>query len=124
MQRAGVHAGARAVGNDRGTHLASHRDDFHDILPGSGIAANYVDAERNLEDVGRTASAVLNESLAEIAARIDSRGPGVPVVVGAERRSAWVRAERPVSVRFGEGGHPIRVGRTAVQFGRTRRTGR
>src|SRR6202022_4983230 len=29
-------------------------DDFHDIFPGSGIAVNYLDAKRNLENVERT----------------------------------------------------------------------
>src|SRR5271169_840355 len=28
-------------------------DHFHDIMPGSGIAVNYLEAKRNLEDVGR-----------------------------------------------------------------------
>jgi len=26
-------------------------DDFHDIMPGSGIGVNYLDARRNLQDV-------------------------------------------------------------------------
>ena len=29
---------------------------FHDIMPGSGIAVNYLDAKRNLEDVDRAAN--------------------------------------------------------------------
>jgi len=56
-------------------------DDFHDILPGSGIAVNYLDAKRNLEDVSRVGSGILDGSLSEIAARINTTGPGVPVVV-------------------------------------------
>src|SRR6202011_689124 len=56
-------------------------DDFHDIMPGSGIAVNYLDAKRNLEDVGRTGRAILDGSLGEIAAHIKTTGPGVPVAV-------------------------------------------
>jgi alpha-mannosidase len=56
-------------------------DDFHDIMPGSGIAVNYLDAKRNLEDVGRVGHAILDGSLGEIAAHINTAGPGVPVAV-------------------------------------------
>jgi len=56
-------------------------DDFHDILPGSGIAVNYLDAKRSLEDVNRVGLGILDGSLSEIAARINTAGPGVPVVV-------------------------------------------
>src|SRR5258708_10533756 len=56
-------------------------DDFHDILPGSGIAVNYLDAKRNLEDVGRVGRGILDGSLSAIAARINTTGPGVPVLV-------------------------------------------
>src|SRR3984957_11742221 len=31
-------------------------DHFHDVMPGSGIAVNYLDAKRNLEDVARSAT--------------------------------------------------------------------
>ena len=56
-------------------------DDFHDIMPGSGIAVNYVEAKRNLEDVGRIGQGVLDGSLGEIAAHINTTGPGIPIVV-------------------------------------------
>jgi alpha-mannosidase len=56
-------------------------DDFHDIFPGSGIAVNYLDAKRNLEDVQRLGNGILDESLTEIAAHIHSNGGGTPVVV-------------------------------------------
>ena len=54
---------------------------FHDILPGSGIAVVYRDAARDHAEVRRAASAILDQSLRAIASRIDTRGPGVPVVV-------------------------------------------
>ncbi len=66
-------------------------DDFHDILPGSGIAVNYVDAKRNLEDVSRVGRGILDGSLSEIAARINTAGPGVPVVVF--NSMSWPRDE-------------------------------
>jgi alpha-mannosidase len=56
-------------------------DDFHDIFPGSGIAVNYLDAKRNLEDVQRVGRDILNGSLDEIASNIQIKGTGVPVVV-------------------------------------------
>ena len=66
-------------------------DDFHDIMPGSGIAVNYLDAKRNLEDVGRAGHAILHESLEELAARINIQGPGVPVVIF--NSLSWPRKE-------------------------------
>ncbi len=66
-------------------------DDFHDILPGSGIAVNYLDAKRNLEDVGRVGRGILDGSLSEIAARINTTGPGIPVVVF--NAMSWPRSE-------------------------------
>jgi len=56
-------------------------DDFHDIFPGSGIAVNYEDARKSLEDVGRTGNQILGRSLGELEANIQTTGPGVPVVV-------------------------------------------
>jgi alpha-mannosidase len=56
-------------------------DHFHDIMPGSGIAVNYLDAKRNLEDVDRSAHIVTMGSLREIAAHVNTEGNGVPVMV-------------------------------------------
>src|SRR6202011_2703087 len=56
-------------------------DDFHDIMPGSGIAVNYLDAKRNLEDVGRRGRAILDGSLGELAQHINTTVPGIPVAV-------------------------------------------
>jgi alpha-mannosidase len=66
-------------------------DDFHDIFPGSGIAVNYLDAQRNLEAVSLTAKTVLNDSLKEIAAHIGAQGAGVPVVIF--NSLSWPRKE-------------------------------
>ncbi len=66
-------------------------DDFHDIFPGSGIVVNYLDAKRNLEDVGRTGNGILHGSLKELADHIHTTGPGVPVVVF--NPLSWNRSE-------------------------------
>jgi alpha-mannosidase len=66
-------------------------DDFHDILPGSGIAVNYLEAKRNLEDVSRVGRGILDGSLSEIAAHIHTSGPGVPVAVF--NSMSWPRDE-------------------------------
>jgi alpha-mannosidase len=56
-------------------------DHFHDIMPGSGIAVNYLDARRNLEDVQRAGREAIRASLGEIGTRVDTRGVGVPVLI-------------------------------------------
>ncbi len=56
-------------------------DEFHDIMPGSGIGVNYVEAKRNLEDVDRMGNEILAGSLKEIASRINTTGPGAAVVI-------------------------------------------
>jgi alpha-mannosidase len=66
-------------------------DEFHDIMPGSGIAQNYVDARRNLRDVARAGGEALDGALESIASHADTRGPGVPVVVF--NPLSWPRTE-------------------------------
>ena len=66
-------------------------DHFHDIMPGSGIAVNYVDAARNLENVDRAANDVTFSSLREIAARVNTQGDGVPVILF--NSLSWPRTE-------------------------------
>ncbi len=56
-------------------------DHFHDIMPGSGIAVNYLAAQRNLDDVRRTGGDIIKNSLGEIGARINTEGEGVPVLI-------------------------------------------
>jgi alpha-mannosidase len=56
-------------------------DHFHDIMPGSGIAVNYLDAKRNLEDVRRAGNDIIQGSLHEIAVRVNTQADGVPVLV-------------------------------------------
>jgi len=66
-------------------------DHFHDIMPGSGIAVNYLDAKRNLEDVDRFAEDATKASLREIAAHVNTEGEGVPVMVF--NSLSWPRTE-------------------------------
>src|SRR5271157_2834736 len=66
-------------------------DHFHDIMPGSGIAVNYLDAKRNLENVDRVAHAVTMGSIREIAAHANTQGEGVPVMIF--NSLAWPRTE-------------------------------
>jgi alpha-mannosidase len=66
-------------------------DQFHDIMPGSGIAVNYLDAKRNLEAVDRSASDILSNSLDEISSHINTQQSGVPVVV--YNSLSWPRKE-------------------------------
>jgi alpha-mannosidase len=66
-------------------------DDFHDIFPGSGIAVNYLDAQRNLDDVQRVGQGILASSLGEISARINTSATGVPVAVF--NSMSWPRSE-------------------------------
>jgi len=66
-------------------------DHFHDIMPGSGIAVNYEDAARNLENVDRAANEVAIASLREIAAHVNMQGEGVPVILF--NSLSWPRTE-------------------------------
>jgi alpha-mannosidase len=66
-------------------------DHFHDIMPGSGIAVNYLDARRNLQDVRRVGHNIIHDSLGEISAHVDTQRTGVPVVVF--NTLSWPRTE-------------------------------
>jgi alpha-mannosidase len=66
-------------------------DHFHDVMPGSGIAVNYLDAKRNLEDVARSAKEVTDGALDEIMAHFNTQGDGQPVVVF--NSLSWPRTE-------------------------------
>lgn len=52
---------------------------FHDILPGSGIAVNYVDAARKYAEAQRFSRDVVRDSLLEIAAHVATHGTSVMV---------------------------------------------
>jgi len=52
---------------------------FHDILPGSGIAINYVDAQRKYEDVHRRMHLSRDAAMRDISQRIRTTGSSVVV---------------------------------------------
>ena len=67
-------------------------DHFHDVMPGSGIAVNYLDAKRNLEEVGRLGGEAMDGGLRAIAANIATDAQrGVPVVIF--NPLSWQRTE-------------------------------
>jgi alpha-mannosidase len=66
-------------------------DHFHDIMPGSGIAVNYLDAKRNLENVDRAAFEVMMGSMHEISAHMNTQAEGMPVMVF--NPLSWPRTE-------------------------------
>ena len=70
-------------------------DHFHDIMPGSGIGINYVDAERNLTDASLRTQKILDGALDSMDAIVDTRGAGIPVVVF--NPLSWARTA-PVTV--------------------------
>ncbi len=54
---------------------------FHDILPGSAIPAVYVDAHRDYDYVEQTGKAIVEKGLTALAAKVETRGKGTPVLV-------------------------------------------
>ncbi|PYV79203.1 MAG: alpha-mannosidase, partial [Acidobacteria bacterium] len=66
-------------------------DQFHDIMPGSGIAVNYLDARRDLENVDRVSDGILDDSIKEISGRIATHQRGTPLVV--YNSLSWDRAD-------------------------------
>jgi len=66
-------------------------DQFHDIMPGSGIAVNYLEAKRDLDIVEHSGNDIVNHSLEEISARIDTHLSGTPVVVN--NSLSWSRTD-------------------------------
>ena len=54
---------------------------FHDVMAGSGIHIVYVDEAESMEFVKLTSGPILEGSMKTLAARINTQGPGLPVVV-------------------------------------------
>ncbi len=83
-------------------------DHFHDIMPGSGIAVNYLDAKRNLENVDRAAKEVTLGSLGEIAAHVNTQQPGAPVILF--NSLSWPRTDvTEIEAQLPEAAHQIQV---------------
>jgi len=54
---------------------------FHDLMAGSGIHVVYKDEAESMDFVKRTGEPILEGSIKTLAMRVDTRGPGRPVVV-------------------------------------------
>ena len=66
---------------------------FHDLLPGSGIDSIYMDAMGSYDTAWATLDRVTDQAFTDLRARMDTRGPGTPVVVFNALgwpRSGWV----------------------------------
>jgi alpha-mannosidase len=68
---------------------------FHDIMPGSGVQNNYVEAEATLNDASLASGKILDSALDSLTSRVDTQGQGVPFVVF--NPLSWERTE-PVTV--------------------------
>ena len=62
---------------------------FHDLLPGSGIHAIYLDAMATYDSVAAAGTAIRDRSARDLAGRLDTRGRGVAVAVF--NPSSWSR---------------------------------
>ena len=91
-------------------------DQFHDIMPGSGLGINYKDAAENLEYVHLQGERLLHAAASDLAARVDTAGVGTAVVVFnplsfARTAAVTVEAEFPVAPRYvaarDSGGAPL-----------------
>ena len=77
------------------------RHQFHDELPGTSIAPVYEDNARDYDLVEAEMKSVLDQAMGEIAARLNTEGPGAPVVV--YNPLAWARSEAvTVELRLSE----------------------
>ena len=54
---------------------------FHDILPGSSIPEVYIDANEFYDRVEETTQKIIKSSMHTIAAKIETKGKGLPVIV-------------------------------------------
>ena len=82
---------------------------FHDLMPGSGIPVIYKEAARDLDKVGLSGNKILSNSLATLAARVDTQGSGVPVVIF--NSLSWTRTDAAEA----EAQFPSRVGDVEVR---------
>src|SRR5512146_263091 len=62
---------------------------FHDILPGSGIHINYVDAARKYDEADNIAKGIANKALEDIAANVETSGTSIMVF----NQLSWPRSE-------------------------------
>ena len=66
---------------------------FHDILPGSGIGVNYVDAARKYAEVQRFSSDAAHTGLSELASRVDFPGHPLGLTLAPGSAGGDIKAE-------------------------------
>jgi alpha-mannosidase len=75
------------------------RNEFHDILPGTSIADVFDDSQKDFDQVDKEGRRLLRFGLEVIGSRIDTRAPGIAMVV--YNPSSWTRSDVvTVDVRF------------------------
>ncbi|MEM2027950.1 MAG: glycoside hydrolase family 38 C-terminal domain-containing protein, partial [Candidatus Bathyarchaeia archaeon] len=84
---------------------------FHDILAGTSIAEAYEDVRNMHGEVLSEGSAVLNNAIQKLSSKIDTRGPGTPIIV-FNPHSWGIRFPVEVEGVDGEGGLVDCYGRT------------
>ena len=67
------------------------RNEFHDILPGTSIADVFDDSKSDFDHVDQEGQRLLRFGLEVIGSRIDTRAPGVPIVV--YNPCSWKRSD-------------------------------
>src|SRR6059036_429692 len=82
-------------------------NEFHDLLAGSGIREIYEDAAATYDSVWAAAVPLRQTAFAHLAAGLDTRGDGIPVVVF--NPSSWVRSSY-VALRVDSGLAGLRGG--------------
>ena len=70
-------------------------NEFHDILCGSGIHGVYDDAKKDYDQVTSQAKSARDSALTAIASKVNTKGPGVPIIVF--NPLAWTRTG-PITV--------------------------
>jgi alpha-mannosidase len=70
-------------------------NDFHDIMPGSGVQNNYAEALASLSDASLASGKILDNALNNLTSKVNTQGRGVPFVVF--NPLSWARTE-PVTI--------------------------
>jgi alpha-mannosidase len=80
---------------------------FHDVLPGSGIGINYVDAARKYAETSRFSNDTIHAALSDISSRVKSEGVSVLVF----NPLSWPRTEEvEVEAQFPNLPSPLGIG--------------
>ena len=81
---------------------------FHDIIPGSSVNEVYVDSKVDYEAVQKAGEEIIQDSLVQIAKKLDTSGFSNPVVVfqngnvPTQASVEWTKEDAPVGIKVGE----------------------